>query len=40
MACVAGVLALAIGIGGTTTMLGLVDAIDMRPLLSRSLRIW
>lgn len=28
----AGVLALAIGIGGTTTMLGLVDAIDVRPL--------
>ena len=29
---VAGILALAVGIGGTTTMLGLVDAIDVRPL--------
>ena len=29
---IAGVLALAVGIGATTTMLGLVDAIDVRPL--------
>lgn len=27
-----GILALAVGIGGTTTMLGVVDAIDVRPL--------
>lgn len=29
---IAGILALAVGIGGTTTMLGIVDAIDVRPL--------